>query len=122
MITKAISPLDGRYFSQTRPLAEYFSEEALMKYRLMIEGEYLIALSLSTKTGLKKFSSTEIKKIRSLYEPTAKDFKRIKEIEKITNHDVKAVEYFIKEKLKNTSLKDSTAFTSYDINTPARGM
>jgi len=127
MITKAISPLDGRYFSQTRPLAEYFSEEALMKYRLMIEGEYLIALSLSTKTGLKKFSSTEIKKIRSLYEPTAKDFKRIKEIEKITNHDVKAVEYFIKEKLKNTSLKDSLEWihfglTSYDINTPARGM
>ena len=87
----------------------------------------MIALSLSTKTGLKKFSSTEIKKIRSLYEPTAKDFKRIKEIEKITNHDVKAVEYFIKEKLKNTSLKDSLEWihfglTSYDINTPARGM
>lgn len=123
----AINPLDGRYFEKTRELAEYFSEEALMKYRVMVEGEYFIALSLLGKTALRKINSSEIKKIKDLYVLSEKDFTRIKEIEKTTNHDVKAVEYFIKEKLKNTSLKDSLEWThfgltSYDINTPARGM
>ncbi|OGI59444.1 adenylosuccinate lyase [Candidatus Nomurabacteria bacterium RIFCSPHIGHO2_02_FULL_37_45] len=127
MIKNAINPLDGRYFDKTRALAPYFSEEALMKYRIITEGEYLITLSLSRKTHLRKFSSTEIKKIRSLYELSQKDFKNIKTIEKKTNHDVKAVEYFLKEKLSKTSLKNSLEWihfglTSYDINTPARSM
>ena len=127
MSGNAINPLDGRYFDKTRPLAEYFSEQALMKYRIIVEGEYLIALSMLGKTNLRKFSDAEIKKIRSLYELSEKDFEQIKTIEKTTNHDVKAVEYFIKEQLLKTSLKDSLEWihfglTSYDINTPARGM
>src|SRR3989344_4423049 len=99
MSLNAINPLDGRYFDKTRPLAEYFSEQALMKYRVIVEGEYLIALSAIGKTNLRKFSDSEIKKIRSLYELSDKNFEQIKTIEKTTNHDVKAVEYFIKEKL-----------------------
>ncbi|OGI68917.1 adenylosuccinate lyase [Candidatus Nomurabacteria bacterium RIFCSPLOWO2_01_FULL_41_12] len=121
MTTNAINPLDGRYFEKTRALAPYFSEQALMKYRIIVEGEYLIALSLSGKTKLRKFNNVEIKKIRNLYELSLKDFKRIKNIEKITNHDVKAVEYFLKERLSKTSLKGSIewihfAITSEDTN------
>src|SRR3989338_8405138 len=108
MIKNAINPLDGRYFDKTRALASYFSEEALMKYRIITEGEYLITLSLSRKTHLRKFSSTEIKKIRSLYELSQKDFKNIKTIEKKTNHDVKAVEYFLKEHLSKIVLNGFT--------------
>lgn len=123
----AINPLDGRYYEKTRELSPYFSEQALMSYRIQMEGEYLIALSAFRKVGLRKFSAQEIKKVRSLYKLSKQDFEKIKEIEKITNHDVKAVEYFIKGKLSKTSLKDSLEWihfglTSYDINTPARGM
>ncbi|MFA6256913.1 MAG: adenylosuccinate lyase [Candidatus Paceibacterota bacterium] len=128
MVNNAISPLDGRYFSKTRTLAPYFSEEALMKYRLAMEAEYLIALSLSRKTALRKFTPAEIKIIRTLVEKFNDDsYNKIKEIEKTTNHDVKAVEYFIKERLSKTSLKDSTewvhfALTSEDTNNIAYGM
>lgn len=116
----AINPLDGRYFEKTRPLAPYFGEEALMKYRIMAEGEYLIALS--ENLVIRKFTPTEIKIIRSLYEKFNENlYEKIKNIEKTTNHDVKAVEYFIKEELKKTSLKDSIewvhfALTSEDTN------
>ncbi len=121
MIKDAVSPLDGRYFEKTRALADYFSERALMKYRILVEGEYFIALSLSRKTALRKLNSAEIKKIRSLYDLSEKDFEAIKKIEKTTNHDVKAVEYFLKEKLGATSLKNSIewihfALTSEDTN------
>ncbi len=121
MKRNAINPLDGRYFEKTRVLAPYFSEEALMKYRVIMEGEYLIALSLSGKTRLKKFSDAEIKKVRNLYELSQKDFDYIKKLEKITNHDVKAVEYFLKEKLAKTTLKNNIewihfAITSEDTN------
>ena len=121
MTRNAINPLDGRYFEKTRELAPYFSEQALMKYRVIMEGEYFIALSASRKTALRKLSVSEIKKIRSLYDLSEKDFAQIKTIEKKTNHDVKAVEYFIKEKLSKTSLKDSLewvhfALTSEDTN------
>ena len=121
MAKNAINPLDGRYFEKTRALAPYFSEEALMKYRVIMEGEDLIALSLIRKTHLKKFTTLEIAKVRNLYKITEKDFKRIKTIEKTTNHDVKAVEYFLKEKLSKTSLKESIewvhfALTSEDTN------
>jgi adenylosuccinate lyase len=121
-IQNAINPLDGRYFEKTRALASYFSEEALMKYRIMMEGEYLIALSALQKTALRKFSSNEVKIIKELYEKFDENsYKEIKNIETTTNHDVKAVEYFIKEKLSKTSLKDITewvhfALTSEDTN------
>src|SRR3989338_4460833 len=113
MSLNSISPIDGRYSEKTSALSPYFSEFALMKYRVIIEGEYFIALSLLGKTNLKKLSRTEIE--------------NIKNIEKTTNHDVKAVEYFLKEKLSTTSLKNVLEWihfglTSYDINTPARGM
>jgi adenylosuccinate lyase len=117
-----INPLDGRYYEKTRALAPYFSESGLMKYRVMMECKYLIALSLSRKVGLRKFTPSEIKTIENLYEKFNDDsYKKIKDFEATTNHDVKAVEYFIKEKLKNTSLKDSIewvhfALTSEDTN------
>ena len=128
MIRSAISPLDGRYFEKIRALAPYFSEEALMKYRVLMEGEYLITLSLSRKTALRKFTPAEIKTIRNLSEKFNEDsYKKIKEIENTTNHDVKAVEYFIKEKLSKTSLRDSIewvhfALTSEDTNNIAYGL
>jgi len=126
MINNAINPLDGRYFSKTRALSPYFSEEALMKYRVMIEGEYLIALSESKI--LRTFTQDEVKTIKNLYEKFDEtSYKKIKEIENTTNHDVKAVEYYIKEKLSKTSLKDSIewvhfALTSEDTNNLAYGL
>jgi len=118
----AINPLDGRYFDKTRALEPYFSEQALMKYRVLMEGEYLIALSASGELALRKFTAEEAKLIRKLYENFAEsDYLKIKEFEATTNHDVKAVEYFLKEKLSETSLKDAVewvhfALTSEDTN------
>ncbi len=122
MIDHAINPLDGRYFDKTRHLAEYFSEQALMKYRVTMEAEYLLALSNLGKLALRKFTQPEIKIIRSLYEKfDDASYQEIKRFESTTNHDVKAVEYFIKERLSKTSLKDCTewihfAITSEDTN------
>lgn len=122
MITNAINPLDGRYFEKTRALSPYFSEEALMKYRVMVESEYLISLSVLGKLALRKFTSKEKIIIQNLYKKFDEaSYKKIKNIEKTTNHDVKAVEYFIKEELSKTSLKDSIewvhfALTSEDTN------
>lgn len=118
----AISSLDGRYFDKTRALAPYFSEGALMKYRTKVECEYLIALSELKKTDLRKFSPSEIKIIRSIYKKFGDaSYEQIKNFELTTNHDVKAVEYFIKDNLKKTPLKDSIewihfALTSEDTN------
>ncbi len=118
----AINPLDGRYFEKTRALAPFFSEEALMKYRVKVECEYLIALSFLGKTNLRKFAPEEIKIVKNIYEKfDTASYEKIKEFEKTTNHDVKAVEYFIKENLSKTSLKDSIewvhfALTSEDTN------
>jgi len=129
-IENAINPLDGRYFDKTRALAPYFSEEALMKYRVKIEAEYLIALSenkISNKI-FRKFTPNEIKIIKNLYEKFDEiSYKKIKEIERATNHDVKAVEYFIKKELSKTSLKNSVewvhfALTSEDTNNLAYGL
>lgn len=128
MIKEAINPLDGRYFEKTRALAPYFSEKALMKHRVMMEIEYLIVLSFSRKTALRKFTASEIKILRALYEKfDDKSYKRIKTIEKTTNHDVKAVEYFIKENFKKTSLKNIVEWvhfglTSEDTNNCAYGL
>ncbi len=115
-MNNAINPLDGRYFEKTRTLAPYFSEQALMKYRVMMESEYLIALSLLGKLALRKFTADEIKTVRNLYEKFNEvSYEKIKEIETTTNHDVKAVEYFLKEKLSKTSLKDSIEWIHFGI-------
>ncbi len=122
MNTNAIDPLDGRYSERIQALVPYFSEPALMKYRVMMECEYLITLSSSGKTGLRKFTPAEIKTLRGLYEKWSDEsYTKIKEFEATTNHDVKSVEYFIKEKMKNTSLKNAIewvhfATTSEDTN------
>ncbi|MFN2438280.1 MAG: adenylosuccinate lyase [Chitinophagaceae bacterium] len=118
----AISPLDGRYRKQLQHLDEYFSEYALMKYRARVEIEYLLFLSS------KKFFSLSQRAVKHLLEVkenfSFNDAQQIKEIEKKTNHDVKAVEYFIKRKLEEaeaTSLKEWVHFglTSQDINNTA---
>ncbi|MDD5721339.1 MAG: adenylosuccinate lyase [Candidatus Pacebacteria bacterium] len=125
-IENSINPLDGRYFEKTRALVQYFSEEALMKYRVKIEAEYLIALS--ENKIFRKFLPNEIKIVKNLYEKFDEiSYKKIKEIERATNHDVKAVEYFIKNELSKTSLKDSIewvhfALTSDDTNNLAYGL
>jgi adenylosuccinate lyase len=125
---QAISSLDGRYYKKTRALAPFFSEQALMKYRVMVECKYLIALSLSKKTKLRAFSKKEIKNLESLYEKfNDNSYEKIKNFEETVNHDVKAVEYFIKEKMSKMSLKDSIewvhfALTSEDTNNLAYGL
>lgn len=128
MNTNAINPLDGRYYEKTQTLAPYFSEFALMKYRVMVECEFFIFLSSSRVAGLRKLSPGEVRKIRTLYEKfNEKSFEKIKNFEKTTNHDVKAVEYFIKESLKNSSLKKELEWvhfglTSEDTNNCAYGL
>lgn len=99
-ILTAISPIDGRYRGKTASLAEYFSEYALMKYRVLVEIEYFITLCEIPLPQLAQVDASVFPQLRAIYkEFTADDARRIKEIEKVTNHDVKAVEYFIKEKL-----------------------
>lgn len=124
----AISPIDGRYRKHTEPLADFFSEKGLIKYRLIVEGEYFIFLSDHLQIRVRNFSEEEKRLIRKLYDLSTEDAEIVKAIEikgyndlKATNHDVKAVEYYMKEKLKETSLKDSLegihfALTSNDIN------
>jgi adenylosuccinate lyase len=117
-----ISTIDGRYSDRTRDLVPFFSEKALMKYRTLVEGEYLIFLSGEQKTKLREFSEDEIDVIRDITNKfSIEDTQKIKEFEKTTNHDVKAVEYFMKDYLKNTSLNDVIEWvhfglTSYDVN------
>jgi adenylosuccinate lyase len=120
----AISPIDGRYFETVKPLAPYFSEFALMKYRIQIEIEYLIALSGSV-AELDDFPVHRLKDLRSIFKNfTEEKAEQIKEIEKTTNHDVKALEYFIKnefDSLKLEAFKEFVHFglTSQDINNTA---
>lgn len=96
----AISPIDGRYRGKTAELANYFSEYALIKYRVLVEIEYFIALCELPLPQLKNFDSALFPQLRSIYQEFSEDdAQRVKDIEKVTNHDVKAVEYFIKEKL-----------------------
>lgn len=118
----AISPIDGRYRNKTEELANYFSEYALIKYRVLVEVEYFIALCELPLPQLKSISHTifpELRKIVTNF--TEEDATHIKEIESITNHDVKAVEYFIKEKFDILHLEEYKEFihfglTSQDIN------
>ncbi len=121
----AISPIDGRYRSKVDELADYFSEEALIKYRVRVEIEYFIALCELPLPQLKQVDTTSFESLRQLYTDfSADDAQAIKDIEKVTNHDVKAVEYFIKEKFDALGLSDFKEFihfglTSQDINNTA---
>src|SRR5690554_683006 len=103
---QAISPIDGRYTSKTASLIPFFSEEALIRYRLQVEIEYFIALVELELPQLKDFDKKLFPELRKLYlEFSVQDAVRIKETEKVTNHDVKAVEYFIKEKFDHLGLE-----------------
>lgn len=121
----AISPIDGRYRNKTAPLAAYFSEEALIKYRVLVEIEYFIALCELPLPQLAGVDKSTFGPLRDLYKNfSSEDALQIKEIEKTTNHDVKAVEYFIKagfEKLGLDAYKEFIHFglTSQDINNTA---
>ena len=121
----AISPIDGRYRSKVEALGNYFSEEALIKYRVLVEIEYFIALCELPLPQLKSVSSSVFEDLRTIYKNfTPVDAAAIKDIEKVTNHDVKAVEYFIKEKFDALGLSDHKEFihfglTSQDINNTA---
>ncbi|MCB0471257.1 MAG: adenylosuccinate lyase, partial [Flavobacteriaceae bacterium] len=121
----AISPIDGRYRNKVEALAGYFSEEALIKYRLYVEVEYFIALCKLPLPQLKAFDAALFGKLRSIYlEFSTEDAQAIKKIESITNHDVKAVEYFIKEKFDALGISQFKEFihfglTSQDINNTA---
>ncbi|RNL90705.1 adenylosuccinate lyase [Sinomicrobium pectinilyticum] len=118
----AISPIDGRYRNKTENLAPFFSEEALIKYRVRVEIEYFIALCNLPLPQLKDFDRALFGDLRGIYTNfSAQDAEAIKEIEKTTNHDVKAVEYFIKQKFDGLGLSASKEFihfglTSQDIN------
>ncbi|MGJ1431476.1 adenylosuccinate lyase [Sphingobacterium spiritivorum] len=121
----AVSPVDGRYYNATNELSAYFSEFALIKYRVLVEIEYFIALTGSGIPQLQHFDGSLNEKLRALYlNFTPEDAQWIKDKEKITNHDVKAVEYFIKDKFEQFGLHDSLEFihfglTSQDINNTA---
>ena len=115
----AISPLDGRYRNSVKEISDYFSEHSLIRYRLFVEIEYLIALGDEKSIKeLKQFSNNDQKKYRNIYIKFAiKDAAEVKKYEKITNHDVKAIEYFLRDKLKK-SLHPwiHFALTSEDVN------
>jgi len=122
----SISPVDGRYASQTEELSAYFSEGALIRYRLKIETEYFIALCRLPLPQLRGVTDADCTKMRETFckEFAPADAKRVKEIEKITNHDVKAVEYLMKEKFAEIGLEAYKEFihfglTSQDINNTA---
>ena len=121
----AISPIDGRYRNKITKLADYFSEEALIKYRVRVEIEYFIALCEIPLPQLADFKNNLFSDLQNIYKNfTAEDAQKIKNIEKITNHDVKAVEYFIKEKFDELGLQKYKEFihfglTSQDINNTA---
>lgn len=122
----AISPVDGRYHSKTAPLQNYFSEFALIKYRIHVEVEYFIALSQLHLKGFDiSLSAQQIQKLRNIVlELDTNDAEAIKKIEATTNHDVKAVEYFIKQRLDQLNLSAYKEFvhfglTSQDINNTA---
>ncbi len=121
----AISPIDGRYRSKCEVLANYFSEYALIKYRVRVEIEYFIALCELPLEQLKQVDSSIFPQLRAIYENfSEEDAQKIKDIEKVTNHDVKAVEYFIKEQFDNLGLEAYKEFihfglTSQDINNTA---
>ncbi len=121
----AISPIDGRYRDKVDELGQYFSEYALIKYRVYVEIEYFIALVELPLPQLKSFDAKLKPALRQIYESfSIADANKVKDIEKVTNHDVKAVEYFIKEKFDALNLESYKEFihfglTSQDINNTA---
>ena len=121
----AISPVDGRYRSKTDPLSRYFSEFGLIKYRVMVEVEYFIALCIAGVPGLSDVTLEQRKELRKIYTGfSIEDAEKVKDIEKVTNHDVKAVEYFVKEQFEQQGLSRYKEFihfglTSQDINNTA---
>jgi adenylosuccinate lyase len=121
----AISPIDGRYRSKTASLAPFFSEEALIRYRVLVEVEYFIALCQIPLPQLKGVHPNQFESLRNIYKNfSTSDAISIKEIEKTTNHDVKAVEYFIKKAFDDLGLNEFKEFihfglTSQDINNTA---
>jgi adenylosuccinate lyase len=121
----AVSPIDGRYFQATSPLSDYFSEAAIIRYRLQVEAEYFIALCSIPLPQLKGFNKKLFPEIRSIYKQfEPRDAVRVKEIEKVTNHDVKAIEYFMKERFAELGISQYKEFihfglTSQDINNTA---
>src|SRR3989344_2852710 len=131
---EAISPIDGRYRKDTEPLSDIFSEKGLIRHRIKVEAEYLLFLSEHPQIGTRKFSEEEKTLVRKLYDISTEDAGVVKAIEvkgykdiKPTNHDMKALEYFIKDRLKGTSLEDSLewihfALTSEDVNNLAYGL
>ncbi len=121
----SISPIDGRYYSKTESLSAYFSEFGLIKYRVFVEIEYFLALSKLPIENFKNLSEKDRKNIRSIYQNfTHQDALKIKEIENEINHDVKAVEYFLKNQFDKTGLDKYKEFihfglTSQDVNNTA---
>lgn len=121
----AVSPIDGRYHNATKELSNYFSEFALIKHRVLVEVEYFIALSTSGIPQLAHFDGSLNERLRNIYNNfTEEDAQWIKDTEKVTNHDVKAVEYFLKNEFEKLGLHDSCEFihfglTSQDINNTA---
>ncbi|WP_285008650.1 adenylosuccinate lyase [Pedobacter faecalis] len=122
---QAISPIDGRYRNTTQDLAQYFSESALIRYRIFVEVEYFIALCEAGLPGLADFPKDNYPRLREIYKSfTDGDAQEVKDTEKITNHDVKAVEYFIKKQFDQLALEPYKEFihfglTSQDINNTA---
>ncbi len=121
----AISPIDGRYRSKVKELDEFFSEFALIRYRVMVEIEYFIALCELPLPQLKSFDKANFQDLRAVYEEfTLEDAAEIKQIESVTNHDVKAVEYFLKQQFDKSGFENFKEFihfglTSQDINNVA---
>ncbi|RYE29136.1 MAG: adenylosuccinate lyase [Sphingobacteriaceae bacterium] len=121
----AISPIDGRYHQTTQPLSQYFSEAALIKFRVYVEVEYFIRLCELPLPQLKNFNPDHFSTLRKIYTDfSEQDAQSIKEIEKITNHDVKAVEYLLKERFDALGLSEYKEFihfglTSQDVNNTA---
>lgn len=121
----AISPIDGRYRAKTKALAPFFSEEALIRYRVRVEIEYFIALCELPLPQLEDFNATLFEDLRNIYQHfSADDALEVKNIENTTNHDVKAVEYFIKNEFDKLGLQQYKEFihfglTSQDINNTA---
>ncbi len=121
----AVTPVDGRYHGKTSVLSEYFSEYALFKYRVFVEIEYFLALTEIPLPGLTSYDKRKDEKLKNIYRQfTVADAQSIKDIERVTNHDVKAVEYFIKEQFDKLGLSKFKEFihfglTSQDINNTA---
>ncbi len=129
MSLKAVSALDGRYAAQVADLADYFSEFALIRFRVLVETQWLYDLSQhQAGFGVRRFTQDEVVLLRRLAEEFSEvDAERVKQIERTTNHDVKAVEYWVKERLETTTLADVREWvhfgcTSEDINNLAHGL